>query len=74
MNNPIPEPRETCTGCERTTDDGLVPWAGQRLCWSCVDLHLDLLALAVADLMLAASEAASPPEAHPAMREGVVTI
>jgi hypothetical protein len=64
---------KTCTGCESPAED-LVPWAGQRLCWSCVDLHLDLMALAMADLMLSASETVSQPAAHPVTPEGVVTI
>ena len=38
----------TCGGCEKEAAE-LIPWASQRLCWDCVDLHLDLLALAVAE-------------------------
>lgn len=34
-----------CTGCEAETGE-LVPWAGERLCWNCTDLQLDLMALA----------------------------
>jgi hypothetical protein len=45
-----PEPRTLasgrCTLCEADTAE-LVPWAGERLCWTCTDLQLDLLARAV---------------------------
>ena len=70
MNNPI----KNCTLCERRTSDALVPWCGKRLCLDCTDLSLNLLALAVADLMTAAAEAASPPEARPAVPDGAVLI
>jgi hypothetical protein len=52
-----------------------VPWCGEQLCWACTDLSLDLLALAVADLLTAAAETASqPPQAHPVTPHGVVII
>lgn len=35
-----------CTLCEEDVPE-LLPWSGQRLCWDCVDLNLDLLAKAV---------------------------
>ena len=35
-----------CTLCEEDVPE-LLPWSGQRLCWQCVDLNLDLLAKAV---------------------------
>jgi len=70
VNNPI----KNCTLCERRTSDALVPWCGKRLCLDCTDLSLNLLALAVADLMTAAAEAASPPEARPAVPDGAVLI
>jgi len=70
VNNPI----KNCTLCERRTSDALVPWRGERLCLDCTDLSLNLLALAVADLMTAAAEAASPPEARPAVPDGAVLI
>jgi hypothetical protein len=38
-----------CTGCERDAGE-LIPWSGERLCWRCVDLQLDLLALAMGEL------------------------
>jgi hypothetical protein len=41
-----------CTGCEETAPE-LIPWSGQRLCWHCVDLQLDLMALAVRELVAA---------------------
>jgi hypothetical protein len=47
MTMTISAPRQVCTGCEKTTDGDLVPWAGERLCWTCTDLQLDLMALAV---------------------------
>lgn len=37
-----------CTGCEEAAPE-LIPWSGQRLCWRCVDLQLDLLAKAIAE-------------------------
>ena len=67
MNNPI----KNCTLCERRTSDALVPWCGKRLCLDCTDLSLNLLALAVADLMTAAADAASPPSVTP---EGAVLL
>ena len=70
MNNLI----RNCTRCERQTSDALVPWCGGQLCRACTDLSLDLLALAIADLMTAAAEAASPPEARPAVPDGAVLI
>ena len=70
MNNPI----ENCTLCERPTSDALVPWCGKRLCLDCTDLSLNLLALAVADLMAAAAGAASPPEADAVPPAGAVLI
>jgi hypothetical protein len=44
-------PRNVCTGCKRGTDGDLVPWSGQRLCWDCTDLQLDLMAKAVLEEM-----------------------
>lgn len=35
-----------CTGCEAEAAE-LIPWSSQRLCWSCVDTQLDLLARAI---------------------------
>lgn len=35
-----------CQGCEADSAE-LLPWASQRLCWNCVDVQLDLLAMAV---------------------------
>jgi hypothetical protein len=70
VNNPI----ENCTLCERPTSDALVPWCGERLCPDCTDLSLNLLALAVADLMAAAAGAASPPEADAVPPAGAVLI
>ena len=72
MNNPI----KNCTLCERRTSDALVPWRGERLCLDCTDLSQNLLALAVADLMTAAAEAASasPPEADAVPPAGAVLI
>ena len=70
MNNPI----KNCTLCERRTSDALVPWCGKRLCLDCTDLSLNLLALAVADLMTAAAEATSPPEADAVPPAGAVLI
>lgn len=41
-----------CTGCEKPAAE-LIPWSGERLCWSCTDLQLDLLAKAVSgDVMV----------------------
>lgn len=39
-----------CTGCENEAPE-LVPWAGERLCWSCTDLQLDLMAAAMDELV-----------------------
>jgi hypothetical protein len=36
----------TCTSCG-TPSPELIPWSGERLCWECTDLQLDLLAKAV---------------------------
>jgi hypothetical protein len=36
-----------CTGCDREVYGDLVPWSGERLCWDCTDLQLDLLAAAL---------------------------
>jgi hypothetical protein len=41
-----------CTGCEEASPE-LVPWSGERLCWSCVDVQLDLMALAIGELVTA---------------------
>lgn len=37
-----------CTGCEKLTAER-IPWSGERLCWDCTDLQLDLLAKALED-------------------------
>lgn len=37
-----------CTGCEVASPE-LVPWSGERLCWSCTDIQLDLLAKAICE-------------------------
>ena len=42
------EPLKPCTGCEQLSTE-LVPWSGERLCWTCTDLQLDLLAKALED-------------------------
>ena len=40
----------TCTGCEEAAGE-LIPWTpNERLCWRCVDLQLDLLAVAMGEL------------------------
>jgi hypothetical protein len=39
-----------CTGCEEPSPE-LLPWSGQRLCWRCVDVQLDLMALAIGELV-----------------------
>ena len=70
MNNPI----KNCTLCERRTSDALVPWCGKRLCLDCTDLSLNLMALAVADMMAAAAEAASPSQADAVPQAGAVLI
>ena len=36
-------PEGHCTGCG-FPDEELVPWSGQRLCWGCTDIQLDLAA------------------------------
>lgn len=41
-----------CTGCEQDSPE-LIPWSSQRLCWACVDLQLDLMALAIGELVAA---------------------
>lgn len=43
------EPLKPCTGCEQGTTE-LVPWSGERLCWDCTDLQLDLMAKALQDM------------------------
>lgn len=35
-----------CTGCEEDAPE-LIPWSGERLCWRCVDVQLDLMAAAI---------------------------
>jgi hypothetical protein len=35
-----------CTGCEEDSLE-LIPWSGERLCWACVDVQLDLMAAAI---------------------------
>jgi hypothetical protein len=60
---PVPDPDGTdclseaviaggqCTQCEHDSAE-LIPWTtDQRLCWDCVDFQLDLLALAVQDIL-----------------------
>ena len=48
--------------------------AASGCAWDCTDLSLNLLALAVADLMAAAAGAASPPEADAVPPAGAVLI
>ena len=55
-----------CSLCEGIDDNGLTPWAGQLLCWPCVDLSLELLSLAFVDLLSAATDTLSQPQAHAA--------
>lgn len=43
------EPLKPCTGCEQLSCE-LVPWSGERLCWDCTDLQLDLMAKALQDM------------------------
>lgn len=33
----------SCTGCGLPAAE-LIPWSGQRLCWPCTDVQLDLMA------------------------------
>ena len=35
-----------CTGCEEDAPE-LIPWSGEKLCWACVDVQLDLMAQAI---------------------------
>ena len=35
-----------CTGCEENAAE-LIPWSGEKLCWHCVDVQLDLMAAAI---------------------------
>lgn len=35
-----------CTGCEADAAE-LIPWSGEKLCWRCVDVQLDLMAAAI---------------------------
>lgn len=44
----VPVPEDRCTLCEQDADQ-LIPWRGERLCWDCVDLNMDLLARAIAE-------------------------
>jgi hypothetical protein len=74
LNREAPTCLAICTLCERQTSDALVPWCGERLCLVCTDLSLDLLALAIADLMTAAAETASPRQEQPASPDGTVLI
>lgn len=40
-----------CTGCERESAE-LLPWTSrERLCWDCADLQLDLMALAIGEMV-----------------------
>lgn len=43
------DPPVVCTGCGQPSGEPLIPWSGQRLCWPCTDLQLDLLAKASAE-------------------------
>jgi hypothetical protein len=48
--------------------------AASGCAWDCTDLSLNLMALAVADMMAAAAEAASPSQADAVPQAGAVLI
>jgi hypothetical protein len=46
ISPPVPPAHsQLCTQCER--DVAEVPWSGERLCWDCADIQLDLMARAL---------------------------
>jgi hypothetical protein len=48
---PLEQPH--CTGCEHPTEFR-IPWGRDRLCLTCMDLQLNLMALAIEEVATAA--------------------